>query len=145
MVPATRSSMLSLTLFVCSYTGEERQARGGCVADLVLTGEARGEQLGSFLYTFTTAASLRAGMTQATPAPTQPTQQVRLSSKLFEHRTIISAQSCQSRCASVSLNGSLITDLVVPQYSAHSLCQPQLVCPCRRCCRRASTRGSWWC
>jgi hypothetical protein len=44
--------------------GEQRQARGGCLADLVLTGEEAGDQPGSYKYTLATASSLRAGSTQ---------------------------------------------------------------------------------
>ncbi len=56
------------------HAGEQRQARGGCMADLVLVRQAPGEAPGSMAYTFATAASLRAP--SGTPVPT-PTQQVR--------------------------------------------------------------------
>ena len=44
--------------------GVQRQARGGCLADLVFTGEEAGDQPGSYKYTFATASSLRANSTQ---------------------------------------------------------------------------------
>jgi len=58
--------------------GEQRQARGGCIADLVLAGQAPGDAPNTYLYTFATGASLRAAAAaSATPAPT-PMQQASL-------------------------------------------------------------------
>ena len=55
----------------CIAAGEQRQARGGCLADLVFTGEAVSEQPGSYEYTFSTASSLRADLTQRVAPSTQ--------------------------------------------------------------------------
>lgn len=60
--------------------GEQRQARGGCLADLVLTGEEAGDQPGGYKYTFATASSLRTGSTQ--PA----SQSLQQASSCRQHR-----------------------------------------------------------
>ena len=78
--PACGYRCLDSVAVVDVPAGEQRQARGGCLADLVFTGEEAGDQPGSHKYTFATAASLRADSTQ--PA----SQSLQQASSCRQHR-----------------------------------------------------------